>query len=155
MSLSFIIFNQMSTTKYTHRARFHCSLLMRSQNILYFFFLQSLYEGRSRTYTHIHACWPTHTCSFVKYISCLHQSPVVSRGQTHQQQYHDKRFDLLSDLGGDIFAAPPNMNAGASSSFANFAHFNSHTSKEQTKKWLSNRGKKHIESSVWSVVFEF
>uniref|UniRef100_A0A8C4DDU9 ArfGAP with FG repeats 1a n=1 Tax=Dicentrarchus labrax TaxID=13489 RepID=A0A8C4DDU9_DICLA len=55
------------------------------------------------------------------------QSPVVSRGQTHQQQFHDKRFDLLSDLGGDIFAAPPNMNAGASSGFANFAHFNSHT----------------------------
>ncbi|XP_050934876.1 arf-GAP domain and FG repeat-containing protein 1a isoform X2 [Lates calcarifer] len=55
------------------------------------------------------------------------QSPVVSRGQTHQQQFHDKKFDLLSDLGGDIFAAPPNMNAGTSSSFANFAHFNSHT----------------------------
>ncbi|AWO99191.1 putative arf-GAP domain and FG repeat-containing protein 1 isoform 2 [Scophthalmus maximus] len=54
------------------------------------------------------------------------QSPVVSRGQTHQQQFHDKKFDLLSDLGGDIFAAPPNLNAGASSSFANFAHFNSH-----------------------------
>uniref|UniRef100_A0A3P8NT48 Arf-GAP domain-containing protein n=1 Tax=Astatotilapia calliptera TaxID=8154 RepID=A0A3P8NT48_ASTCA len=56
------------------------------------------------------------------------QSPVVSRGQTQQQQLHDKKYDLLSDLGGDIFAAPPNMNAGASSSFANFAHFNSHTS---------------------------
>ncbi|XP_040902153.1 arf-GAP domain and FG repeat-containing protein 1-like isoform X1 [Toxotes jaculatrix] len=55
------------------------------------------------------------------------QSPVVSRGQTHQQQFHDKKFDLLSDLGGDIFAAPPNVNAGASSGFANFAHFNSHT----------------------------
>lgn len=55
------------------------------------------------------------------------QSPVVSRGQTHQQQLHDKKYDLLSDLGGDIFAAPPNINAGASSSFANFAHFNSHT----------------------------
>uniref|UniRef100_A0A3P8NT32 Arf-GAP domain-containing protein n=1 Tax=Astatotilapia calliptera TaxID=8154 RepID=A0A3P8NT32_ASTCA len=55
------------------------------------------------------------------------QSPVVSRGQTQQQQLHDKKYDLLSDLGGDIFAAPPNMNAGASSSFANFAHFNSHT----------------------------
>ncbi|XP_019741509.1 arf-GAP domain and FG repeat-containing protein 1a isoform X3 [Hippocampus comes] len=53
------------------------------------------------------------------------QSPVISRGQTHQQ--HDKKFDLLSDLGGDIFAAPPKMNAGASSSFGNFAHFNSHT----------------------------
>ncbi|XP_065816754.1 arf-GAP domain and FG repeat-containing protein 1a isoform X2 [Labrus bergylta] len=55
------------------------------------------------------------------------QSPVVSRGQSHPQQFHDKRFDLLSDLGGDIFAPPPNMNAGASSSFANFAHFNSHS----------------------------
>ncbi|KAM7413341.1 hypothetical protein PAMA_020637 [Pampus argenteus] len=55
------------------------------------------------------------------------QSPVVSRGHTNQQQFHDKKFDLLSDLGGDIFAAPPNMSAGASSSFANFAHFNSHT----------------------------
>nr|XP_019950783.1 PREDICTED: arf-GAP domain and FG repeat-containing protein 1 isoform X10 [Paralichthys olivaceus] len=55
------------------------------------------------------------------------QSPVVSRGQIHQQQFHDKKFDLLSDLGGDIFAAPPNMNPGTSSSFANFAHFNSHT----------------------------
>ncbi|XP_062417095.1 arf-GAP domain and FG repeat-containing protein 1a isoform X6 [Pungitius pungitius] len=54
------------------------------------------------------------------------QSPIVSRGQTHQQQFHDKRFDLLSDLGGDIFAAPSNMNAGASSGFANFALFNSH-----------------------------
>ncbi|XP_061537577.1 arf-GAP domain and FG repeat-containing protein 1a isoform X7 [Phycodurus eques] len=54
------------------------------------------------------------------------QSPVISRGQTHQQ--HDKKFDLLSDLGGDIFAAPPKMSAGASSSFANFAHFNNHTS---------------------------
>ncbi|XP_077396751.1 arf-GAP domain and FG repeat-containing protein 1a isoform X3 [Festucalex cinctus] len=53
------------------------------------------------------------------------QSPVTSRGQTHQQ--HDKQFDLLSDLGGDIFAAPPKMSAGAGSSFANFAHFNSHT----------------------------
>ncbi|KAK2847063.1 hypothetical protein Q5P01_010062 [Channa striata] len=55
------------------------------------------------------------------------QSPVVSRGQTHQQQFHDKKFDLLSDLGGDIFAAPSSVNAGTSSSFANFAHFNSHS----------------------------
>lgn len=86
---------------------------------------------------HIHAV-------FFKSISCLHQSPVVSRGQTHQQQFHDKRFDLLSDLGGDIFAAPPNMNAGASSGFANFAHFNSHTSKEQTNKRLSNISKAKI-----------
>lgn len=55
------------------------------------------------------------------------QSPVVSRGQAHQQQFHDKKFDLLSDLGGDIFAAPANVNASASSGFANFAQFNSHT----------------------------
>ncbi|XP_029922738.1 arf-GAP domain and FG repeat-containing protein 1a isoform X2 [Myripristis murdjan] len=54
------------------------------------------------------------------------QSPVVSRGQVHQPQFHDKKFDLLSDLGGDIFAAPPNQNAGTSTGFANFAHFNSH-----------------------------
>uniref|UniRef100_A0A3B3BCQ9 ArfGAP with FG repeats 1a n=1 Tax=Oryzias melastigma TaxID=30732 RepID=A0A3B3BCQ9_ORYME len=51
------------------------------------------------------------------------QSPVVNRAHTHQQQqFHEKKFDLLSDLGGDIFAAPPN--AAATSGFANFAHFN-------------------------------
>ncbi|CAL1571809.1 unnamed protein product [Knipowitschia caucasica] len=55
------------------------------------------------------------------------QSPIVSRGQPHPQQFHDKKFDLLSDLGGDIFAGSSNVNAGANSSFANFAHFNSHT----------------------------
>ncbi|XP_061924311.1 arf-GAP domain and FG repeat-containing protein 1-like isoform X1 [Entelurus aequoreus] len=58
------------------------------------------------------------------------QSPVTSRGQTHQQ--HDKKFDLLSDLGGDIFAGPPKMNAGAGSGFANFAHFNSHTTAQNS-----------------------
>ncbi|KAM4628424.1 arf-GAP domain and FG repeat-containing protein 1a isoform 4-T4 [Polymixia lowei] len=52
------------------------------------------------------------------------QSPVVSRAQAHQQQFHDKKFDLLSDLGGDIFAAPANQNTGTSANFANFAHFN-------------------------------
>ncbi|XP_061575140.1 arf-GAP domain and FG repeat-containing protein 1a isoform X3 [Cololabis saira] len=60
------------------------------------------------------------------------QSPVVSRAQTHQQQPHDKKFDLLSDLGADIFAAPPNVNAAASSGFANFAHFNSGTTAQNT-----------------------
>lgn len=63
----------------------------------------------------------------------------MSRGQTQQQQLHDKKYDLLSDLGGDIFAAPPNMNAGAGSSFANFAHFNSHTSKQQTNNTATNK----------------
>ena len=60
------------------------------------------------------------------------QSPVVSRAAAHhhhQQHYHDKKFDLLSDLGGDIFAAPANPHAGSSANFANFAHFNSHPSK--------------------------
>uniref|UniRef100_A0AAR2M5H4 Arf-GAP domain-containing protein n=1 Tax=Pygocentrus nattereri TaxID=42514 RepID=A0AAR2M5H4_PYGNA len=50
------------------------------------------------------------------------QSPVVSRTQLTQQ---DRKFDLLSDLGGDIFAAPPSQSAGGAN-FANFAHFNSH-----------------------------
>ncbi|XP_076831975.1 arf-GAP domain and FG repeat-containing protein 1a isoform X3 [Brachyhypopomus gauderio] len=50
------------------------------------------------------------------------QSPVVSRTQLTQQ---DRKFDLLSDLGGDIFAAPPSQPTG-NANFANFAHFNSH-----------------------------
>ncbi|XP_041733640.1 arf-GAP domain and FG repeat-containing protein 1 isoform X4 [Coregonus clupeaformis] len=61
------------------------------------------------------------------------QSPVGSRAAqalqlSQQQQFHDKKFDLLSDLGGDIFAAPPHsqMAAGSAANFANFAHFNSH-----------------------------
>ncbi|XP_071607839.1 arf-GAP domain and FG repeat-containing protein 1 isoform X11 [Heliangelus exortis] len=53
------------------------------------------------------------------------QSPVVVRSQGQQQQ-EKKQFDLLSDLGSDIFAsAPPQSTATAN--FANFAHFNSHT----------------------------
>ncbi|KAJ7995179.1 hypothetical protein DPEC_G00241870 [Dallia pectoralis] len=60
------------------------------------------------------------------------QSPVISSRvalQLSQQQYfHDKKFDLLSDLGGDIFAAPPatQNTAVSTANFANFAHFNSH-----------------------------
>ncbi|XP_036816949.1 arf-GAP domain and FG repeat-containing protein 1 isoform X4 [Oncorhynchus mykiss] len=60
------------------------------------------------------------------------QSPVGSRVAqalqlSQQQQFHDKKFDLLSDLGGDIFAAPPHSQtaAGSAANFANFAHFNS------------------------------
>lgn len=52
----------------------------------------------------------------------LSQSPGSNRAQA-QSAGHDKKFDLLSDLGGDIFAAPPAQTAG-SSNFANFAHFN-------------------------------
>nr|XP_055058472.1 arf-GAP domain and FG repeat-containing protein 1-like isoform X2 [Misgurnus anguillicaudatus] len=50
------------------------------------------------------------------------QSPVTSRAQA-QSAGQEKKFDLLSDLGGDIFAAPPAQTA-SSSNFANFAHFN-------------------------------
>uniref|UniRef100_A0A3B1JFM0 ArfGAP with FG repeats 1 n=1 Tax=Astyanax mexicanus TaxID=7994 RepID=A0A3B1JFM0_ASTMX len=50
------------------------------------------------------------------------QSPVSSRVQS-QAALQEKKFDLLSDLGGDIFAAPPSHSAGTSN-FANFAHFN-------------------------------
>ncbi|XP_016357752.1 arf-GAP domain and FG repeat-containing protein 1b isoform X1 [Sinocyclocheilus anshuiensis] len=50
------------------------------------------------------------------------QSPVTSRVQA-QSAGQEKKFDLLSDLGGDIFAAPQAQTA-SSSNFANFAHFN-------------------------------
>ncbi|XP_041125974.1 arf-GAP domain and FG repeat-containing protein 1-like isoform X5 [Polyodon spathula] len=63
------------------------------------------------------------------------QSPVVSHVQAQQpQQFQQdkKQFDLLSDLGGDIFAAPapapaPTSQSTGSANFANFANFNSHT----------------------------
>ncbi|XP_058155990.1 arf-GAP domain and FG repeat-containing protein 1 isoform X10 [Dasypus novemcinctus] len=51
------------------------------------------------------------------------QSPVVGRSQGQQQE--KKQFDLLSDLGSDIFAAPTPQST-ATANFANFAHFNSH-----------------------------
>lgn len=64
------------------------------------------------------------------------QSPVVARNQVPQQQHPhphhhhhhhpEKKFDLLSDLGGDIFATPAPQPA-ATANFANFANFNSHT----------------------------
>uniref|UniRef100_A0A8C4UJW1 Arf-GAP domain and FG repeat-containing protein 1 n=1 Tax=Falco tinnunculus TaxID=100819 RepID=A0A8C4UJW1_FALTI len=53
------------------------------------------------------------------------QSPVVVRSQGQQQQ-EKKQFDLLSDLGSDIFAAAAPQST-ATANFANFAHFNSHT----------------------------
>ncbi|XP_056613521.1 arf-GAP domain and FG repeat-containing protein 1a isoform X2 [Triplophysa dalaica] len=54
------------------------------------------------------------------------QSPVVSRTQLTQGQFQDRKFDLLGELGGDIFAPPPSKSAG-NANFANFAHFNSHS----------------------------
>ncbi|XP_072263809.1 arf-GAP domain and FG repeat-containing protein 1 isoform X2 [Pyxicephalus adspersus] len=61
------------------------------------------------------------------------QSPVVARNQVPQHHHHHhhqhhpekKQFDLLSDLGGDIFATPAPQSA-APANFANFANFNSH-----------------------------
>ncbi|XP_071346645.1 arf-GAP domain and FG repeat-containing protein 1b isoform X3 [Trachinotus anak] len=53
----------------------------------------------------------------------LRQSPGLGRSQAHITA-QEKKFDLLSDLGGDIFAAPPTQTA-SSSNFANFAHFSS------------------------------
>uniref|UniRef100_A0ABM5G371 Arf-GAP domain and FG repeat-containing protein 1 isoform X10 n=1 Tax=Pogona vitticeps TaxID=103695 RepID=A0ABM5G371_9SAUR len=52
------------------------------------------------------------------------QSPVVIRSQGQSQE--KKQFDLLSDLGSDIFAAPAPQSS-VTANFANFAHFNSHT----------------------------
>ncbi|XP_059850452.1 arf-GAP domain and FG repeat-containing protein 1a isoform X1 [Hypanus sabinus] len=51
------------------------------------------------------------------------QSPAVSRSQGSQQEKKVASFDLLTDLGGDIFATPQS----APPYFADFAHFNSHT----------------------------
>ncbi|XP_030311916.1 arf-GAP domain and FG repeat-containing protein 1 isoform X6 [Calypte anna] len=64
------------------------------------------------------------------------QSPVVVRSQGQQQQ-EKKQFDLLSDLGSDIFAsAPPQSTATAN--FANFAHFNSHTAQNSANEGFAN-----------------
>nr|XP_046177129.1 arf-GAP domain and FG repeat-containing protein 1b isoform X2 [Oncorhynchus gorbuscha] len=49
------------------------------------------------------------------------QSPVLVRSQAYPI-VQEKKFDLLSDLGGDIFATPPSQ-AASNSNFANFAHF--------------------------------
>ncbi|XP_068995601.1 arf-GAP domain and FG repeat-containing protein 1b isoform X3 [Embiotoca jacksoni] len=51
----------------------------------------------------------------------LRQSPGLGRSQVHNAA-QEKKFDLLSALGGDIFAAPPTQTA-TSTNFANFAHF--------------------------------
>ncbi|KAM6918474.1 arf-GAP domain and FG repeat-containing protein 1b [Xenentodon cancila] len=53
----------------------------------------------------------------------LRQSPGLVRSQAHSAA-QEKKFDLLSDLGGDIFASPPNQTT-SSTNFANFAHFSS------------------------------
>ncbi|XP_009877454.1 PREDICTED: arf-GAP domain and FG repeat-containing protein 1 [Apaloderma vittatum] len=64
------------------------------------------------------------------------QSPVVVRSQGQQQQ-EKKQFDLLSDLGSDIFAAAPPQSTAAAN-FANFAHFNSHTAQNSANAGFAN-----------------
>ncbi|XP_069720750.1 arf-GAP domain and FG repeat-containing protein 1 isoform X5 [Phaenicophaeus curvirostris] len=64
------------------------------------------------------------------------QSPVVVRSQGQQQQ-EKKQFDLLSDLGSDIFAAAPPQST-ATANFANFAHFNSHTAQNSANADFAN-----------------
>ncbi|KFO20123.1 Arf-GAP domain and FG repeats-containing protein 1 [Fukomys damarensis] len=63
------------------------------------------------------------------------QSPVVGRSQGQQQE--KKQFDLLSDLGSDIFAAPAPQST-ATANFANFAHFNSHAAQNSTNADFAN-----------------
>ncbi|XP_044148122.1 arf-GAP domain and FG repeat-containing protein 1 isoform X3 [Bufo gargarizans] len=69
------------------------------------------------------------------------QSPVVARNQVPQQQHHHhqekKQFDLLSDLGADIFATPAPQTA-ATANFANFANFNSHTAQNSANADFAN-----------------
>ncbi|NWU96655.1 AGFG1 protein, partial [Upupa epops] len=64
------------------------------------------------------------------------QSPVVVRSQGQQPQ-EKKQFDLLSDLGSDIFAAAPPQ-ATATANFANFAHFNGHTAQNSASAGFAN-----------------
>ncbi|XP_020035527.1 arf-GAP domain and FG repeat-containing protein 1 isoform X1 [Castor canadensis] len=63
------------------------------------------------------------------------QSPVVGRSQGQQQE--KKQFDLLSDLGSDIFAAPASQST-ATANFANFAHFNSHAAQNSANADFAN-----------------
>lgn len=60
-------------------------------------------------------------------VSSTPQSPGLPRSQAHGAT-QEKKFDLLSDLGGDIFAAPP-AQVSTSANFANFAHFPSQSGK--------------------------
>nr|KAF6493440.1 ArfGAP with FG repeats 1 [Rousettus aegyptiacus] len=63
------------------------------------------------------------------------QSPVVGRSQGQQQE--KKQFDLLSDLGSDIFAAPAPQST-VTANFANFAHFNSHAAQNSANADFAN-----------------
>ncbi|XP_030630354.1 probable flap endonuclease 1 homolog [Chanos chanos] len=67
----------------------------------------------------------------------LEQFFRVTRKRQAQSAAQEKKFDLLSDLGGDIFAAPPSQTAG-SSNFANFAHFNRPTAQSNSNTDFAN-----------------
>uniref|UniRef100_A0A8C9ELU1 ArfGAP with FG repeats 1 n=1 Tax=Pavo cristatus TaxID=9049 RepID=A0A8C9ELU1_PAVCR len=62
---------------------------------------------------------------------------ISNRRSQGQQQQEKKQFDLLSDLGSDIFAAPAPQSA-ATANFANFAHFNSHTAQNSANAGFAN-----------------
>ncbi|XP_069474314.1 arf-GAP domain and FG repeat-containing protein 1 isoform X3 [Ambystoma mexicanum] len=68
------------------------------------------------------------------------QSPVANRSHGQPQSKHEKKqFDLLSDLGTDIFAAPaPAPQSTVSTNFANFAHFNSHAAQNSANADFAN-----------------
>ncbi|MBN3275967.1 AGFG1 protein, partial [Polyodon spathula] len=70
-------------------------------------------------------------------------SQVGATQQPQQFQQDKKQFDLLSDLGGDIFAAPapapaPTSQSTGSANFANFANFNSHTAQSNANADFAN-----------------
>ncbi|XP_077581166.1 arf-GAP domain and FG repeat-containing protein 1-like isoform X2 [Stigmatopora nigra] len=55
--------------------------------------------------------------------SLQHNKTPLGQSSPVSVRVQEKKFDLLSDLGGDIFAAPPAHAATAATAFANFAHF--------------------------------
>ncbi|XP_035277515.1 LOW QUALITY PROTEIN: arf-GAP domain and FG repeat-containing protein 1b [Anguilla anguilla] len=59
-------------------------------------------------------------CTTCSGILCLQRRVALMPRPSRPSRPRRRKFDLLSDLGGDIFAAPPSQAAGANS-FANFA----------------------------------
>lgn len=74
------------------------------------------------------------------------QSPGLARSQAHSTA-QEKKFDLLSDLGGDIFAAPPS-HTSSSANFANFAHFPNQSGKFSISFWCRIKTFSSIYPSV-------
>lgn len=82
-------------------------------------------------------------------VSATRQSPGLPRSQAHGAA-QEKKFDLLSDLGGDIFAAPP-AQASSSANFANFAHFPSQSGEKVFPKHVT-KSKKNPTIAIVSIV---